>query len=535
MNTGHGSAIFCAAMARLTSNESDSEHRPSIRWWPALVILAIAIGMLVKIWLKDTGSTQHQVVPTLPVLFFTALALFFWLVLFSRLSRRVRFGLFLAGAAVAALGLLLLEVKGVDGNLVPIVGWRWSGDRSFEASRSSVADVTEPGPDDYPQFYGPARAATLPGPALARDWETQPPRELWRRDVGEGWSSFAVVGSAALTQELRGDDEVVVRYDLRTGEQIWVHSDKAPFNTTVGGSGPRATPTVADGRVFSLGATGVLNCLELDNGERVWTRNVLEDHGARQPDWGMASSPLVVGDHVVVHLGKGGSGLAAYDRRSGELAWVSGQDSGTYSSPILVRLLDRELILIVNRDSMTGHDPITGEIVLDASWPNPAGGERITMPLVVSDDRVMVSAGYGAGSRLFGLKSESGQWTSEPIWDSSRLKSKFAPMVTREGIVYGLDDGVLVALDPQTGERNWKRGRYGHGQMILVDDLLLILGERGDLFLVEANPAEHRELSRLSALHGKTWNPPALSGNLLLVRNNQEAVCYELPGLERIR
>lgn len=511
------------------NSSSERPGRRPVRWWPAIVILVLMLGMLVRIWLGDTGSTQHKVIPTFPTLFFGAVLLFLWAILFSRLPGRTRLGILLVVGVVVGVGFLTLEIQGVDGNLVPIVGLKGGDARSFEDTGTSVAGVTAPGPNDYPQLYGAGRSATLSSPRLARDWDAQPPRELWRREVGEGWSSFAVVGNAAVTQEQRGDSQTVVRYDLRTGQQAWVHTDGDAFNTTVGGRGPRATPTIAEGRVYSLNATGVLSCLDLDTGAAVWSAEVLQDNEAGQPDWGTVSSPLVVGDVVVVQLGKNGKGLAAYDRSNGEPVWVEGEARGTYSSPLLATILGREMILILNHTNVQGHHPGTGEILMTADWPNPAGGERITMPLVMSENRLLVSAGYGVGSKLFQLVSERGAVVAEAVWESLRLKSKFAPMVQRDGVVYGLDDGVLVALDPATGERLWKRGRYGHGQMILVDDLLLIQAENGDVVLVEANPREQRELTRFAALDSKTWNPPALSGARLLVRNNKEAVCYELP------
>ena len=485
--------------------------------------------MLAWVWLREAPSLQHRVIPTFPTLFCGAVLLFLWLVLFSRLPSRTRLSLFLALAATVGVGFLLLEIEGVDGNLVPIVGFRWSAERSFDdRAGAAAAGAPAPGPADYPQFYGPQRDATLPGPRLARDWQTSPPRELWRREVGEGWSSFAVVGDAAVTQEQRGEEELVVRYDLTTGRQVWVHADRAPFNTTVGGSGPRATPTIADGRIYTLGATGLLNSLRLADGKAVWTRNVLTDNGAGQPDWGMPSSPLLVGDLVVVQLGRNGTSLAAHDRHSGAPVWRSGVDRGSYSTPILATVAGREQIVIVNQTSVAGHEPGTGDMLWREDWPDP-GGERVTMPLLLDDDRLLVSAGYGVGSRLLRIVAESDGYAVEELWESRRLKSKFAPMVVHDGVVYGLDDGVLVALDPASGERLWKRGRYGHGQLLLVGELLLIQAENGDVVLVEANPQEHRELARLAALDSKTWNPPALSGRLLLVRNNRQAACFELP------
>ena len=396
-----------------------------------------------------------------------------------------------------------------------------------ETVAGSEAPTALPGPGDYAQFYGPGRAASLPGPALARDWDANPPRELWRRDVGEGHSAFAIAGDAAITQEQRGEHETVVRYELQTGRQIWVHSDTTAYVNTVGGNGPRATPTIDAGRVYTLGSTGMLNCLDLERGTPFWTRNVLADHDARQPDWGMTASPLVVGDAVIVHLGQHGRGSAAYHRLTGDPLWRAGEDPATYSSPILATLAGREQVLSLYLDSVAGHDPSTGEVLWRHDWPNP-GGQRATMPLVVGGDRVLVSAGYGMGSRLLRLKPSASGFDVELLWESRRLKSKFAPMVLHEGVVYGFDDGVMVALDLEAGERLWKRGRYGHGQFILVDDLLLIQAEDGELVLVEATPEEHRELASMPALSRKSWNPLALSGRILLVRNDREAIAYEL-------
>ena len=500
--------------------------RPPIRWWPAAVILAVVAAVLAWIWLSDASHTQERVIDTFPTLFFGALALVLWLVLFSRLPRRRRRNIALAVAAAVGLGFLLFDIQGVDGNLVPIVGWRWGAGGTFDDPAATAAAAATPRGDDYPQFYGPRRDATLPGPRLARDWQAQPPRELWRREVGEAWSSFAVVGQAAVTQEQRGEDEAVVRYELESGRQVWVHTDRTLFSTTIGGRGPRATPTLAGGRVYTLGATGILNCLELADGRRVWRRDVLADHGVELPDWGLSSSPLVAGELVIVGLGRRGISLAAYDRRTGEPAWSAAGEAGSYSSPILATLAGRQQVLMVNQTSVAGHDPATGERLWREEWADP--GERITPPLVVDGDRFLVSAGYGVGSRLLRLVPEDG-FRVEELWESRRLKSKFAPVVLRDGVVYGLDDGVLVAVDLATGERRWKHGRYGHGQLILVGDLLLIQAEAGELVLVEANAGEHRELARLPALAEKTWNPPALAGRLLLVRNNREAVCYELP------
>lgn len=516
-------------MNRVDSRSHATSSRPPIRWWPAAVIVTSMVSLLAYFWLKPASQTQTRVIATFPILFFGVVFLFLWLVLFSRLAPKRRLAIFLATLVVVGLGFAMFEIVGVDGNLVPILGFRWAGERSYEPE-SLTGGGTAEGATDYAQFYGPRRDAMLAGPRLATDWTSRPPQEIWRREVGEGWSAFAIAGEAAVTQEQRGDQEMVVRYDLETGEEVWSHADTAPFNTTIGGKGPRATPTIDGGRVYSLGATGLLTCLELERGTLIWSRNVLEDSGTRQPDWGLPSSPLVVGELVVVAVGRGGPSLAAYHRATGEPAWTIDADSASYSTPRLASIGGREQIVIVNQGSITGHEPATGEVLWRHAWPGH--GERVTPALEVDEGLLLVSAGYGQGSLMIRVAPESPNGTrfaTEQLWSSHRLKSKFASMVVHEGVVYGLDDGIMVALDPETGERHWKAGRYGHGQMLLVADLLLVMTEKGDVALIEPTPEELHEVARIDALSGKTWNPPALAGELLLVRNNREAAAFRLP------
>lgn len=510
---------------------SNSSHSSPlrVRWWPAVLLLVVSAIRLSFFWLGSASSTQARVVPTLKILVLVSAGLLLWALLFSRLPVRVRLSLLLSVLVAGLIFLSMFRITGVTGDAVPVVEWRWH-EAEFR-DPASVTPAVAGGVDryDYHQFYGPGRDSTLAGPRLARDWKAHPPVELWRREVGEAWSSFAILDGAAVTQEQRGDLETVVRYDLESGRQVWVHSDRVALVTTVGGRGPRATPTIVDRRVYSLGATGILNCIELETGRVVWSRDVVEENDVRLADYGLPSSPLVVGDLVVIQLAQAERSLLAYRRSNGKLVWRAGTDVGSYSSPILATLAGMRQILVVNKRSIAGHLPESGRLLWQEDWPE--GGDKVTPPLLVEPNRVLVSAGYGAGSRLLQIRAQPGGLRSEEVWRSPRLKSKFASMALHQGTVYGLDDGVLTALDLATGQRRWKKGRYGHGQMILVGDVLLIQTEQGAVVLVEASPDEHRELARLDALDGKTWNPPALAGRLLLVRNNREAACYELPVL----
>ena len=502
-----------------------------VRWWPAVLLLAVLAVRLSLVWLGSASSAQARVVPTLKSVGGISIALLLWALLFSRLPGRTRLVLLLSVLFGGLMFVSTVRITGVTGNAVPVVEWRWH--RAEFADPVSVpppaVDVSVAGPAlDYHQFYGPLRNAMLEGPLLSHDWEAQPPVELWRREVGEAWSSFAVLGSAAVTQEQRGDQEMVVRYELETGRQVWAHGDRTALSTTVGGRGPRATPTIDDGHVYSLGATGLLNCLDLETGAVVWSRDLVAEIGVALADYGLPSSPLIVGDLVVVQLAQAERSLVAYRKSTGNLVWRAGDGVGSYGTPILASLNGTPQVLAINKRSVAGHSPQSGRLLWVEAWLH--GGDKVTPPLLLGPDLLLVSAGYGAGSRLLRVRGVGGDGPAvEELWSSRFLKSKFAPVVAHDDTIYGLDDGILTALDAQTGDRLWKSGRYGHGQLILVGDLLLIQTEKGAVVLVQATPDEHRELARLEALSSKTWNPPALAGRFLLARNNREAVCYELP------
>ncbi|MEM9553098.1 MAG: PQQ-binding-like beta-propeller repeat protein [Acidobacteriota bacterium] len=518
-----------------------STPRRGIRWWPALVVLVGAAAALLALWLGDSSNRQMQVTRTGLVVVLAGLLLVLWALALSRLPGRMR--LVLAGSLVAALILAgsLVRIEGVTGDLVPILAFRFGGGPELAADVAGSAPVST-SPNDSPQFLGPRRDGIVSGLTLATDWSTTPPRELWRIPVGDGWSGFAVVGDAAVTQEQRGDDHAVVRYDLRTGETVWVASEPEAYRSPIGGDGPRTTPTVAGGRVYAFGPQGVLRVHDLADGALAWRRDVATDLDLKTPDWGFASAPLLVGDLVVVALGESADAtLAAYRRSDGELAWAGGDAPSSYSAPKLATFGGVEQILSFNAAGLSSHDPADGSVLWSLEWSDEQ--PNVALPVVLPDDRVLVSTGYGVGSALFRIVPPPGPgnaeadatpskvgWTAEELWRSRGLKAKFTNPVWSGEHIYGLDDGILVALDVATGERAWKRGRFGHGQTLLVDDVLLVTSEKGEIVLVDATPEEYRELARLDALDGKSWNPPALAGRLLLVRNGSEAVAYELPG-----
>jgi outer membrane protein assembly factor BamB len=377
---------------------------------------------------------------------------------------------------------------------------------------------------DWPGFRGPHRDDIIPGVRIKTDWTASPPVALWRRPIGPGWSSFAVRGDLFYTQEQRGPDEIVACYKLTTGEPVWAHRDAARFWESNGGAGPRGTPTLSNGRVYTFGATGILNALNARDGAVVWSHDAASDAGAKVPQWGLASSPLVVDNVVIVYPGK----LVAYDIATGRPRW-SGQAGGvSYSSPQLLTIGGVAQVLMIIGAGTTSVAPADGTLLWQNSW-----GPSIVQPAQTADGDLLIgamNASGGIGMRRLAVARGAGGWTVEERWTSTGLKPYFNDFVVHNGHAFGFDGSILACIDLVDGKRNWKGGRYGNGQFVLLSDqdLLLVLSEEGDLALVGATPDRFMELARFPAIEGKTWNHPVLAGDVLLVRNGQEMAAFRL-------
>ncbi len=383
---------------------------------------------------------------------------------------------------------------------------------------------------DWPGFRGPLRDDIVRGVRINTDWTQAAPAQLWRRPVGPGWSSFAVSGDLIFTQEQRGQDEVVACYRMSTGAPVWRHRDAARFWESNGGAGPRGTPTLNGGRIFALGATGILNALDAQTGAVLWKRNAQADTGAKLPGWGFSGSPLVVDDVVIVAA----SGiLAGYDVATGKPRWTGAKDKGGYSSPHPAEIDGVRQILLINGSGLVSVAPATGAPLWKYEWE----GVAIVQPAVVGNGDVLVSvtsAMGGMGMRRLSVRHAAGRWTVEEKWMSTGLKPYFSDYVIHDGYAYGFDGAILSCIDLNDGARKWKGGRYGQGQLVLLadQDALLVVSEEGELALVSATPDGFKELARTPGLDGKTWNHPVVVHNVLLVRNDQEMAAYRLPQLD---
>jgi outer membrane protein assembly factor BamB len=315
---------------------------------------------------------------------------------------------------------------------------------------------------------------------------------------------------------------------------LWSHTDVARHDDGQGGAGPRATPTFAEGRIFALGATGILNCLDAETGEPQWSRKIAEDAGTNVPVWGFSSSPLVTDKLVIVFAGSESSNsektLLGYHTDSGQLAWTAAAGNFSYCSPQLAKFGDKRQVLFVSEGGLFAFDASSGAVLW--RYPTPGakfGIPRVVQPRIVGADRIVFDAGADVGTAMINLTSDGKAWMPKERWVSRYLKPSFNDFVIHDQAIYGFDGRVFTCLDLETGKRRWKDGRYGSGQVLLLGDqpLLVVVTEEGEVVLVAANSDHHHELGRFQAIEGKTWNHPVIVHGRLYIRNAREIACYE--------
>lgn len=542
---------------------------PRSERWAAVALMVIAVAVTPWILDKSIATGMRGMMFVLYVIPVLSLALVVWAVASRGLSDTPRRAMMVT-AIVAACGFFaLLRTDGITGGGRAELTWRWSktseqqllaraggepaalpaavtkqasrneqppaarsGDEPPAPTRAAVP-VVPPTPRvaaltpvDWPGFRGPRRDGVVNGVQIKTDWTSSRPVELWRRPVGPGWSSVAVEGNLLYTQEQRGDFEVVACYNAATGEPVWTHRDAARFWESNGGAGPRATPTIHNGRVYTFGATGILNALDAHSGAVVWTRNAASDSGAKVPGWGFSSSLLVVDDLVIV---ASAARLAAYNLATGEPRWVIREGGMSYSSPHLLTIGGVPQVVLLTSAGAQSVAPADGSVLWNHAWP----GSTMLQPALTPEGDVLITTSVatgGLGTRRLAVAHRPAGWTAEEVWTSTGLKPYFNDLVVHKGHAFGFDGSILACIDLKDGKRKWKGGRYGHGQLLVLSeqDMLLVLSEEGELALVAAVPGQFTEAARFRALEGKTWNHPALAGDILLVRNGQEMVALRL-------
>jgi outer membrane protein assembly factor BamB len=535
------------------------------RWKERFGALGLMVAALGTAWLFGHESmwVLWLVGYAIPIL---SLAFVLWAVLTRKLPDSVRHATMAATILIVCLGWLLFRSSGINGDHVATFSWRWSPtvEEKLVAESSNEQNVTNPsspaiatavpapaaspsasaspeaGKDsstnaatpaatakraEWPGFRGPGRDGVVHGVKIKTDWSASPPVQIWRRPVGPGWSSFAVNGDVFYTQEQRGDKEVVACYRMNNGQLVWSHNDNARFFESNAGAGPRGTPTLSNGRVYAFGATGILNVLDAGNGTVVWSRNVAKETSTKTPFWGFSSSPLVIGDTVIVAA----SGqLVSYDAANGNRRWLGPSIGGSYSSPHLVTINGVTQILLLSGAGATSVSPADGKQLWQHAW----SGNSIVQPAVTSEGDVLITSQEN-GARKLAVTQGAAGWSVAERWTSNALKPYFNDFVIHKGHAFGFDGRILSCIDLKDGQRKWKGGRYGNGQLVLLSDqdLLLVLTEEGELALVQATADQFTEIAKLPAIQGKTWNHPVLVDDVLLVRNSEEMAAFRLPRL----
>lgn len=536
-------------------------------WGERLGILGLLIAALATTWLVGDQSIAVGILwYGGPVL---GLALVGSLAATRRLDARLRRAATAAAILLTCSAATLVKIVGVTGNGVAQFTWRWtatpedrllaqaeteprpdlipvvtpvpaaqeSGTPNLAAGPPShpiAAAVTAPAmatPANWPGFRGADRSGVIRGVQIETDWSSAPPTELWRRKVGPGWSSFAISGDLLYTQEQRGSEEIVSAYRVSTGVPVWRHADPVRFEEGMGGPGPRATPTLAANRVFTFGATGLLNALDAANGKLLWSRNTVTDLEAATPMWGFAASPLVADDLVIIAAG---GQLAAYARATGERRWAGFHGGDGYSSPHAATIDGVPQIVLTSATGTVGVAPADGRVLWEHRWDSRLPVLPIAQPARIDDGEFLVGDGITGVRRIAVAHGRDG-WTASERWSSNRLKPYFNDLVVHRGHAYGFDGAILACLDLADGARKWKGGRYGQGQLVLLEaqEVLIVLSEDGELALVKATPDQFTELARIPALNSKTWNHPVLAGDILLVRNGQEMAAFRLTAPRR--
>jgi hypothetical protein len=529
------------------------------------------------------GAGQGNLIYILPIPYFS-LALVAWAVATRSLQGGARLASLVAAILLVSAPFALIRTSGIKGGAGSEFHWRWTptpeqrllaqandepldparggpkaippdpaatetakeppapktGDPSTSLGAGAATGPTAPAapkvepaarpavetPAEWPGFRGPNRDSLIHGMRISTDWSASPPVQIWRRPIGPGWSSFAVSGDLLYTQEQRGDDEIVACYRVSTGEPVWRHRDPVRFYESNGGAGPRATPTLSNGRVYTFGATGILNALDARTGAVLWSHNVASEGKVPTPTWGFSASPLLI-DDVVIAAASGA--LAAYDRVTGQPRWLNPSRGGSYSSPHRVTIDGVEQVVFLGGPGVMSVAPADGKLLWESAWD----GGAIVQPGVTEDGDIVINAISmmgGVGTRRLHVTHGPGGWTVEERWTSNGLKPYFNDFVIHKGHAFGFDGSILASIDLEDGTRNWKGGRYGNGQLVLLadQDVLLVISEEGELALVSATTDQFKELARFPVFNAKTWNHPVLVGDVLLVRNGEEMAAFRL-------
>jgi outer membrane protein assembly factor BamB len=388
---------------------------------------------------------------------------------------------------------------------------------------------------DWPQWLGPDRNGVSAETGLLTAWPEAGPEVLWRARLGKGFSGIAVAADRLYTMYADEGNEYVVCLDADDGEQLWRVKTGGYYQEKQGGDGPRSTPLVDGEIVYVLSAEGTLHALAADTGGKIWQKSLVEEFASKVPRWGFSTSPLVEGDLLFVEVGgiKGnilvnmvvkraaGTTVAAIDKKTGRTVWTSLKDKMSYSSPIAYMVNGARQVAFFTAYALVGLSPKDGRLLWRFPWKTRYDVSAAT-PVFVAPDRIFISSGgNGAVVRI----KEDGV---EEVWKNREMKNHFGTSVHLDGYLYGFDESILKCIDVQTGEEKWKTRGYAKGTLIAADGHLIVLGEQGNLGLVEATPERFDERAGAQVMNARCWTVPSLAEGILYLRDETEIVAVDL-------
>lgn len=387
--------------------------------------------------------------------------------------------------------------------------------------------------EDWPQFLGPRRNGTYIGKDLAAQWPADGPKVLWRKKVGSGWGGAVVAGDRVVHFHRNGKREIIECSDTASGKTHWKHGYDSGYLDQFGkDNGPRATPAIADGRIYTMGASGIVTVLDLKSGKAIWRVDTKKQFKANLGFFGIACSPLIHDNQVLLNIGgENGAGIIALDTKSGKLRWKTSKDNTSYSSPMIATFNGKQQALFFTRAGLESVEPTTGKTLFAFPWrPTINASVNAATPLV-SGNFVFISTSYSKGGTVLAVNDNR----YEVVWSRDGVMSnQYATCVLHEDHLYGFHGRAdvggceLRCVEFKTGKMKWSHPGLRSGTVTLAGKELLILTERGELLRAPANPTAFRPTARAQILGFTVRAYPALANGRLYARDNNNLVCVDL-------
>ena len=387
-------------------------------------------------------------------------------------------------------------------------------------------------PGDWPQWRGPSRNGISEETDILKKWPASGPRIMWRIPIGAGYSGISVSGNAAYTMWDADGEQLLLRLDILTGKEIWRQKISQTFDSSWG-NGPRSSPAVSDGLVYAISADGKMVAVSVQSGQLRWKHDLIMEFGGRIPSYGYASSPLVEKDKIFVEVGAEDSAFMAFDKKNGAVIWNSQTDQPAYSSPIAISLNGQRQILFWSASGFHAVNPENGTLLWQHPWQTscPSTGIPVNSmtPIFIGPDKIFISNGYGTwvGSAVFQIQHAENTFLPKTLWQTKKMKNLINSSVFYKGHIYGFDKGIFKCIETKAGEVKWQARGFQRGSLILVAGHLIVLGERGKLALVEANPDRYVEKASVQIMDGRCWTAPSLADGRLYLRNSEEMLCLD--------